>query len=159
MQGTAQRGRLSLASSLTLVDSRVLRLAEGYTGDLNAGDRMFDVPAQTLSLSASWSGARWFGTVTASRAFDWVDYDRLALARGLGNVDRRSRDFVGDRLRDYWRVYNGATRLRASGTRTLARGLSLVVTGENLLDLQRGEPDNATIVPGRTITGGVRIAF
>jgi iron complex outermembrane receptor protein len=34
-----------------------------------------------------------------------------------------------------------------------------VLTGENLLDLQRGEPDNATIVPGRTVLLGVRAAI
>jgi hypothetical protein len=29
----------------------------------------------------------------------------------------------------------------------------------NLLDYQLGEPDNVTVLPGRTITGGVRGKF
>jgi iron complex outermembrane receptor protein len=41
----------------------------------------------------------------------------------------------------------------------LSRGLALVFVGENLLGYQRGEPDNVTIVPGRTLTLGVRAKF
>ena len=37
--------------------------------------------------------------------------------------------------------------------------LTLLVTGENLLGGQLGEPDNATIRPGRTITAGLRAGF
>ena len=31
--------------------------------------------------------------------------------------------------------------------------------GENLLDRRRGEPDNATVLPGRTVTLGARVRF
>jgi hypothetical protein len=34
-----------------------------------------------------------------------------------------------------------------------------MVTAENLLDHQLGEPDNVTVLPGRTITGGLRAKF
>jgi iron complex outermembrane receptor protein len=34
-----------------------------------------------------------------------------------------------------------------------------VLTADNLLDRQRGEPDNLTIVPGRTLLLGLRAAF
>jgi outer membrane receptor protein involved in Fe transport len=71
----------------------------------------------------------------------------------------RPSDLVGDRLRSYWREYAGATRLRASYSRDLFRGLSLMLTGDNLLGQQRGEPDNATIVPGRTVTAGLKAKF
>jgi len=51
------------------------------------------------------------------------------------------------------------TRLRANFSRDLFRGLSFMVTGDNLLGQQRGEPDNATIVPGRTVTAGLKAKF
>jgi hypothetical protein len=35
----------------------------------------------------------------------------------------------------------------------------LNLRGENLLDNQTGEPDNITVVPGRTITGGIKVNF
>jgi hypothetical protein len=63
---------------------------------------------------------------------------------------------VGQQLRNYWLKYGGVTRLRASLAKTLFRGLSFTMSGENLLNHQHGEPDNATLVPGRTISFGLR---
>jgi hypothetical protein len=37
--------------------------------------------------------------------------------------------------------------------------LALDISGENLLNHQRGEPDNITVVPGRTILTGLRLKF
>jgi iron complex outermembrane receptor protein len=159
LQGTADFGRLSLGSSLSIVDSRVQRVASGYTGDLQAGDRMLEVPARTTSVSGSWHGNRWFSSLTLSRASDWTGYDRIGVARALTSGTLVPSDLVGDRLRGYWREYAGVTRLRASFSRDLFRGLSLVLTGDNLLGQQRGEPDNATVVPGRTITAGLKAKF
>jgi iron complex outermembrane receptor protein len=50
-------------------------------------------------------------------------------------------------------------RLRANVSYDVRRALSLIVTGDNLLDHQLGEPDNVTVLPGRTITGGLRARF
>ena len=36
---------------------------------------------------------------------------------------------------------------------------ALLLTGENLLGGQLGEPDNVTIRPGRTVTAGLRASF
>jgi iron complex outermembrane receptor protein len=159
LEGSADLGRLTLTSTLSLVDSRVQRLATGYTGDLKAGDRMLDVPGRTASVSGSWTGRGWFSSLTLARASNWMGYDRLAIAEALTAGSVTSRDLVGDKLRSYWREYAGVTRLRANFTRDLFRGLSLVLTGDNLLGQQRGEPDNATVVPGRTVTAGLKAKF
>jgi hypothetical protein len=34
-----------------------------------------------------------------------------------------------------------------------------MLIGDNLLGVQQGEPDNATIVPGRTVTAGLKAKF
>jgi len=159
MQGTVDLGRLSLASTLSLVDSRVRRVASAYGGDLRAGDRMLDVPARTVSLTGSWTTARWVGSLTVARAANWMGYDRLALAEALTSGGVAPADLVGDQLRSYWRSYGGVTRVRATFTRDIFRGLSLVMTGDNLLGQQRGEPDNVTVVPGRTVTAGLKAKF
>ena len=78
---------------------------------------------------------------------------------GVTSGGLMARDLVGERLRSYWREYDGVTRVRANFTRDLFRGLSLVLAGDNLLGQQRGEPDNATIVLGRTITAGIKAKF
>ena len=64
LQSSADLGRLSLTGTLSLVDSRVQRLASGYSGDLRAGDRMLEVPSHTTSLSGSWTGRGWFTSLT-----------------------------------------------------------------------------------------------
>lgn len=160
LQGTVTEGQLSLASALTFVDSRVKAVAPGYLGDLRAGDRMLGVPARTASVTASWAATQWHGTVSAARAADWVNYDRLALSRNFLATDGPpATELVGASLRSYWRKYDGETHVRVSGGRMLGRGVELQLTVDNLLGGQLGEPDNVTIRPGRTVIGGVTAAF
>jgi iron complex outermembrane receptor protein len=153
-------GRLSLGGALSLVDSRVARVAAcAVTGSaLRVGDRMLDVPARTATLSLGWTAPRWSASTGLAHASDWVDYDRLALTRDLlsGAV---TQPVAGSRLLAYRRTYDGVTRLRASASRELPHGFALTLAGDNLLDQQRGEPDDATVVPGRSITFGVRAKF
>jgi iron complex outermembrane receptor protein len=156
VQGSLARGGLSLSGTVSLVDSRVRRLATGYTGDLQPGDRMLQVPARTMSLTAAWSGSRLSGSVTAYRAEDWINYDRLALAQAFNADSEPSRTLVGPALRPYWLTYPGVTHLRATATWSLGPRLALTLTGDNLLNRQTGEPDNVTVLPGRTVSLGLR---
>ena len=64
-----------------------------------------------------------------------------------------------DKLRQFWINYPGSTRLRATVSRDVWRGTTLTLTGENLLNHQRGEPDSISIVPGRTLSVGLRARF
>lgn len=160
MQAATQRGPFAFASAFTMVDSRVRRLASGYYGDLRPGDRILAVPARTGSLMGSWTGSRWFAALTATRAWDWIDYDRLTLARAYTATDGPPpKELVGPHLRQYWLNYTGETHLRLASSFKVRSALDLTFTGENLLGGQLGEPDNVTIRPGRTISGGVRASF
>jgi outer membrane receptor protein involved in Fe transport len=158
-QASAELGPLALDGSFSRVDSRVRRVAGGYTGELRPGDRMLEVPARTASLTASWLGGGWAGSVTAYRAWDWINYDYLALARDSADASHPSQELVGAKLRTYWREYPGITHLRATAARDVRPGLSLVLSGDNLLGRQLGEPDNVTVLPGRTLTFGLRAEF
>ncbi len=157
--GTAV-GALAVTGTLSFVQSRVATLASGYRGDLREGDRVLEVPARTAGLTAAWKSSRWELAASASRAADWVAYDRVALAGALADSTRagapRSAVPVGAQLRHFWRAYDGRTHLAARLSRAAWRDATISLAGENLLGVQRGEPDNATIVPGRTITVGVR---
>ena len=159
MQGAAALGPLSVEGAFSYVDSRVRRVAESYTGDLRVGDRMLEVPERTATLTAAWTAARWSGSLTAYRAFDWINYDRLAIARDFADASGTPEELAGAELRAYWREYPGVTRLNATASFDVDGGLVLVLSGENLLDHQRGEPDNLTLLPGRTITFGIRAEF
>jgi outer membrane receptor protein involved in Fe transport len=153
-------GALTLGGAASFVDSRVRRIATGYTGDMRVGDRMLGVPARTLSATASLVQRRYQFSTTLSRAYDWINYDRLGIANCVLTLQCvGDKDLAGTALRRWWINYPGATRLRGSFSVDLPRGLALTATGDNLLDRQRGEPDSITIVPGRTITLGMRARF
>jgi len=149
-------GSLALSGTFSTVDSRVKRVANNYVGDLRVGDRMLEVPSKTGSFSASWASGGWTSFVVASRSWDWIDYDRVALAGAFSNSTQADAQLVGQQLRNYWLQYSGVTRLRASLGRTLFRGFSFSLSGENLLNRQHGEPDNISVVPGRTLSFGLR---
>jgi iron complex outermembrane receptor protein len=149
LESRAVVGRLSVTGALGITDSRVRRVASTYRGDLRAGDRVLQVPARTYSLGARWAGDRWGTSLLFARAADWVNYDWMALTATAEPVR-------GQALRSYWAEYGGVSRLRASVHRDLTGVISLVASGENLLGIQRGEPDNVTIVPGRTLRIGLR---
>ncbi|HVF39402.1 MAG TPA: TonB-dependent receptor, partial [Gemmatimonadaceae bacterium] len=159
LQGSVNVRELTLGASASLVSSRVQKLASGYTGDLTVGDQMLEVPYSTLGANASWTTKRWFTAWSISRASDWVNYDRIALASAFADQTRPTMEFVGASLRSYWREYEGATRLGGNFGYNFGRGLTFFVGAENLLNKQNGEPDNITILPGRTITASLRASF
>jgi iron complex outermembrane receptor protein len=66
---------------------------------------------------------------------------------------------VGAALRPFVRDYAGVTRLGAWLDLTLWRATALTLRGDNLLGRQLGEPDNVTVLPGRTVIVGVRTGF
>lgn len=155
---TANVSRLAVTGALSFVDSRVTKVASGYTGDLRTGDRMLEVPARTGSLRLSWLDQHWFASLGASRALDWINYDELALTQAFAASTRPHEQF-GAQLRQYWRRYNGGLHVRASVSRDIRDMFSVELSAENLLNYQRGEPDNITVLPGRTIMSGVRVKF
>ena len=66
---------------------------------------------------------------------------------------------VGAQLRSYWRRYDGAARMGVRGSVGLWGSTALTVGVDNLLNRQVGEPDNLSVLPGRTITAGLRTGF
>ncbi len=158
LQGSTQLRQLSLAATVSLVDSRVARVASGYRGDLRVGDRMLDVPARTASVSATWTASRWSASTGLTRAEDWIGYDRLAIGEALAESTREG-DLSGAMLRNYWVRYGGVSRLRANVSYRLVSDVSMRLSGENLLNVQRGAPDNATVTAGRTLSFGLRTSF
>ncbi len=136
------------------------KLAHGYNGDLQEGDRILAVPAKTSSFTVSYLDGPWFAALGATRALDWINYDRFNIAVAYTKATYpASREITGPRLRSYWIKYDGDTHLRLTLSRELIRGVSLLMVGDNLLGGQLGEPDNVTIRAGRSITGGLRASF
>lgn len=159
LEATVRGGPFVLHGSLAVVDSRVRDVRRRYSGELRPGDRMLDVPANTMGLSARWLEGPWGATLQVTRVSDWIGYDRVAAAQLAVTPSNPVAPFLGAQLRELWVSYPGVTRVNATAQRTIARGITLQVSGENLLDRQTGEPDNITIVPGRMLSIGVRAQF
>ena len=132
------------------MSSRVSRLATGYLGDLAVGDRMLEVPARTAGLSAAWTASRWSAVGSLARAFDWVNYDKVALATTIAADATGERIPVGTALRAYWRSYEGNAHASLRLSYAMLPRSWISVSGDNLLNHQVGEPDDITVVPGRT---------
>jgi hypothetical protein len=64
---------LTVSNAYSIADSRVRRLAIGYTGDLRPGDRMLRAPERTVNVTGGYARGPWSASVTGSRAFDWVN--------------------------------------------------------------------------------------
>jgi len=158
-QGSLGNGPFSVGATFTQVDSKVRKLAAQYTGDLRPGDRMLEIPARTLGLNASYMHSRWSTAWSVTRASDWINYDRIALLSAFAGQERQPADLVGPQLRDYWITYDGVTRVGGRVGLFLGRGMTFTLEGENLLDEQRGEPDNVTVLPGRTVSAGLKVRF
>lgn len=159
LAASVRGGPMALHATFATVDSRVDAVRRSYTGELRVGDRVLDVPARTYGLTAQLAHAGWALQARTTRVEDWIGYDRLAAAEAYASSRRPSGEFVGGALRQFWMRYPGVTRLGATVTRELRGDLSLQLVGENLLDVQTGEPDNATILPGRLVSIGVRARF
>jgi iron complex outermembrane receptor protein len=112
-----------------------------------------------VGLSASWTTSRWTASGTLARAADWVNYDKVALATAIAADSTGQLTPVGPALRAYWRKYEGITRVSARTSYAVRPHMWVSLSGENLLNRQIGEPDNVTVVPGRTINVGLRTAF
>ncbi len=158
LQAQSSINWLTVAGTMSIVDSRVDQLAAGYGGDLRVGDRMLDVPARTYSVSASWVASRWTLSSMLTRAEDWIGYDRVGIGEALQDTSR-DQELKGRQLRAFWLNYGGISRLQANVTYRLLPQWSVLLGGENLLNVQRGAPDNATVTAGRTLTFGLRTGF
>jgi iron complex outermembrane receptor protein len=159
LQSSANVSRLALSGAVTFVDSRVQHVAPGYAGDLAPGDRVLQVPARTAAFNIGWSAPRWHASLGGSRAFDWINYDALQLTNAVVAGTAPPHTLAGPTLRTFWRRYDGNLRLHAALSKTVRNGLAIEISGDNLLGYQTGEPDNVTVLPGRTILTGVRLRF
>ncbi len=159
VESIVRGGAFSVQGSLSLVDSRVREIRRGYTGELRVGDRMLDVPARTMGVSTQWVKHGWSTSASITRVDDWIGYDRIAASQAFVSPGLPATAFIGESLRAFWIRYPAVTRVGATVSRSVLRGATLRLVGENLLNTQVGEPDNATIVPGRTVSVGLFFDF
>ena len=152
IEAQVRQGTLRLNGTLSLTDSRVSALARTYTGDLEVGDRVPEVPASSGSMALSWDVNRTTVTVGSTYIGPWTGYD---WSRYVGDEAQESPE-IND-LRSYWRDYAGIIRPYLSVNHIFSRDMEWFARVDNLTNLQRYERDNLQVTAGRTMTLGLRI--
>ena len=49
---------------------------------------MLQVPSSTGSVNLAWLGNHWYASLAGSRAFNWINYDELALTKEFLDSNR-----------------------------------------------------------------------
>lgn len=149
LEGSAHAGPLRVDAALTLVDSRVRRLAPQYTGDLRVGDRVPEIPTAVGEGSLSFVHGGFVATAGVTYVGSWIGYDWAAFYDPRANVRRPT-------LRDYRMRYPALAKPRVAVTQRVVGDFSLFATVENLANAQRNERHNLQVTAGRVTTVGVR---
>ena len=152
VEANVRQGTLRLNGTLSITDSRVRALERAYSGDLEVGDRVPEVPASSGSLALSWDVNRTTLTLGSTWIGSWTGYD---WSRYVGD-EAQEYPQVND-LRTYWRDYPGILRPYLSVSHILSRDMEWFGRVDNLTNLQRYERDNLQVTAGRTFTIGLRI--
>lgn len=150
VNGSAQR---AVPVALDVVDGREMERRDARTlssildGSVPGIWVWEQSPTSLLARYASIRGASSFGISYPKVYVDGIEVANSLLVTEL-NGQWLPREDIGVQLRSFWREYPGVNRLRASASYDLRRTLSFVISAENLLDHQLGEPDNVTVLPG-----------
>lgn len=145
-------GPLTVTGLLYRTSSTIARTAATYTGDLQAGDPLPEVPSSSGSLVIQYSaggltleaGASWLG--------GWTGFDRAAaLQAESGGAAPRSAP------RDYWLDYGGVVRPHLAAGLDLGRGVSAFARADNPTHERLVMRDNLTPPLGRTAVLGLTL--
>jgi len=152
IEAQVRHGTMRAALTLSLTDSRVHGLAPSYSGDLQVGDRVPEIPSSSGSASLSWDLGRSRLTVGSVFVGSWTGYD---WARYIATESQESTQLTS--LRSYWQDYPGLVRPYLSLTQVLPGGMEWFARVDNLTNVQRYERDNLQVTAGRTMTVGLRL--
>lgn len=151
-EGSGRAGPLRADIIYSLTNSRVKALSGSYTGDLNVGDRVPEVPANSGHASLTWEFPRLRATLGTSYIGPWTGYNWVDYYGGeLGLSQARPL------LRSYWVRYPSLTKPFAGVTFAMMRDAEWYLRVDNISNEQRNERDNLQITAGRTATLGFRI--
>ena len=152
VEAGARFGALSLAGALHWTSSTVLRIAPRYTGALEVGDALLEVPSSVGTLLARYTA----GMVTAEAGISWLGswtgYDRAAVRA----VEAGQRPEPVS-LRDFWIAYPGVARPHLAVAIDAGRGVSAFIRADNPTGQGQLLRDNLSPPLGRTTVVGVTI--
>jgi len=151
-QGRMNAGRLSLTGTYSIMNSIVEKVSPTYTGSLQPGDQMLDIPKHTAGAKLSYSVRGTTATVGVTWIGEWTEYDYLALYGYYygGQAYRGSG-------RAYWMTYPAFTKFNLSVSQTLTDRVGVFLRSDNLTNRNVSEQNNANFSMGRVTMIGVRV--
>jgi outer membrane receptor protein involved in Fe transport len=152
-EGSGRAGPVRADVVYSLTNSRVRALAPSYTGDLNVGDRVPEVPSNSGLASVTYEHQRLRATLGTSYIGPWTGYNWVDYYGGEAGIQQRR-----PLLRSYWVSYPSLTKPFAGLAFVIGRGAEGYLRVDNISNEQRNERDNLQITAGRTATLGFRIA-
>jgi len=152
IEGSARHRALRASLSFGFTDSRVLALSSTYSGELEVGDRVPEVPVVSGQGSLSWTLGRADLTLGSTYVGEWTGYDWQEFVRDESTTGNGSAP-----LRTYLREYEPLFRPFLSISQSLANDVTWFGRIDNLTNQQRNERDNLQITAGRTMTVGIRL--
>lgn len=151
-EGSHHFGEVMLSAGYTAAESRVRAIARRYSGILQPGDRILEVPSWSANGGASLTHSRFSASVSFIRVGDWVNYDWISMYRAaFGKEPKKGTQ------RAYWITYPGFGELRGTAAIRILEKTELYLRAENITNEQRAGRDNIHVAPGRAIVAGLRI--
>jgi outer membrane receptor protein involved in Fe transport len=156
VEGALTVGSVELQGQYGYSRSRVDQLAPNYTGDLQLGDQVRNIPRHTAGASATIDLFR--GTTVAtglSYVGSWNEYNYLAYYQCLGGTGSCHNTTLA--LKDYLIAYPGFVKLNATISQQLTRSVSSFIRVENVTNSSAFEVNSSVEVMGRITTIGLRV--
>jgi outer membrane receptor protein involved in Fe transport len=148
----ATGGPIALTGILYFTESRIVHIAQRYTGYLVPGDALPEIPETVGSLALRYragavaieAGGSWLG--------GWTGFDRAAaVAVEAGQLPSR------DTPRDFWIDYPGVLRPWLAASGDIGKRVSVFIRADNPAQATRFIRDNLSPPLGRTTVVGVTI--
>lgn len=152
-EGSLTLGRLTLIGNYSPVSGKLSRLSPGYGGTLQVGDRLFNVPTWTASITASYTLPRGSVTITATPTGSHRNYSlrRLYAALEDGTYDAALERTV------YQVTYPGFTKFSLSASQYVSRRVQAFISVQDLFNAGSIENVDLSITKGRVSTFGFKL--
>lgn len=152
LEAGVRLGMVHVVGLAYFTESTVLDLGTRYTGYLQVGDPLPDVPGSVGSLAVRYAAGPLTAEVGGSWLGSWTGFDRAAaIAVEAGELPSR------DTPRDFWIDYPGVLRPWVAVSADLGGGVSAFLRADNPAQTTRFIRDNLSPPLGRTTVIGVTV--
>lgn len=163
LSGSLNADPVQINFTFTITSSKVEKLGQNYSGDLQLGDDLLGIPKQSGGITITYKVPQIFssninrgGSISLGAVYfgDWTEIDAIAL-----NGFYYKGDPYRGSGRAYWMSYPSFVKLQLNMEYALSKNIDFFINIQNLLNRQEPEKNNTTIQAGRITMAGIRINY